>query len=194
MSFPDHPEPRMRRASGGVLAILALALATGPAAAEIRYVAQKQPPAVTAAPSDQAPSARPDDGALGDLVFADIDALFRFAAEHGSARIESYEDGGRYIAGEIAGLRYVIDIYNCDPACADFTFSAAFSVDAISVDQVNEWNATRRFGQAYVDDDGSAVLQYSINARFGLPAETLRDDFVWWQTILEEYAGFIGYK
>lgn len=133
-------------------------------------------------------------GSVGGLLFADIDDLVLLAAEKGAATVERDDDGARYVAAKMDGLNYVIDVYNCDPDCADLTLTASFTLDGITVERINEWNQTRRFRKAYIGSDGDAVIQFAINTRHGITVETFRDDLVWWETVLPEYAEFIGFR
>jgi hypothetical protein len=134
------------------------------------------------------------EGLSGELVFANLDDLLILAAEVGAARMEVGNDGSPYIAGTIDGINYAIDVYNCDPVCADLSFTSSFTIDGLTNDQMNDWNASRRFGKAYIREDGDAVLQIAINTRYGITVETFRDDLVWWQTVLEDYVSFVGFR
>jgi hypothetical protein len=130
----------------------------------------------------------------GGLVFAHIPDLLTLAAEVGSARLERDDDGQEYIAGSIDGINYALDVYNCDPDCADLTFTASFEMGGVTDSMMNEWNSTRRFGKAYIRSDGDAVLQIAVNTRYGITVETFRDDLVWWETVLTDYVEFIGFR
>lgn len=163
-------------------------------------------PSDAAIVGQKAPSATPDTGPTGDpfasvpggnsggLIFANIPDLLILAAEVGSARLERDDDGQEYIAGSIDGINYALDVYNCDPDCADITFTASFEMNGVTDSLMNEWNATRRFGKAYIRSDGDAVLQIAINTRYGITVETFRDDLIWWETVLTDYVEFIGFR
>ncbi|MBV6658869.1 MAG: YbjN domain-containing protein [Devosiaceae bacterium] len=183
------------------LGALALSAAAQPAHTvkpnDLAPIGQKGP-AVTPAPPPEDPDNEPyatnPGGSVGGLLFANLDDLRILAAEVGAARMERDDGGDQYIAGNIDGINYVIDVYNCDPQCADLTFSASFTVDGVTNDQMNEWNRTRRFGKAYRRDDGDAVIQFAINTRFGITVETFRDDLIWWESVLEDYVEYIGFR
>ena len=133
-------------------------------------------------------------GATTGLVFADLPELCPILAESGSARLERYDDGQQYIVGTINGLNYGLDVYNCDPQCADMSFSASFTLDGVTMERMNEWNRTQRFGTAYLDEEGDAWILWTVNTRFGIPAETFRDDIVWWSSIMDNFANHIGFR
>lgn len=180
-----------------------VALSVSAIAAEVPV--SEQPVDVTYV-GQKAPTDAPDGDTTGDefatvpgensggLVFANIPDLLVLAAEVGSARIDRDDDGQEYVAGSIDGINYALDVYNCDPECADLTFTASFEMNGVTDAMMNEWNASRRFGKAYIRSDGDAVLQIAINTRYGITVETFRDDMVWWETVLTDYVEFIGFR
>lgn len=180
-----------------------VALSVSAIAAEVPV--SEQPVDVTYV-GQKAPTDAPDGDTTGDefatvpgensggLVFANIPDLLVLAAEVGSARVDRDDDGQEYVAGSIDGINYALDVYNCDPECADLTFTASFEMNGVTDAMMNEWNASRRFGKAYIRSDGDAVLQIAINTRYGITVETFRDDMVWWETVLTDYVEFIGFR
>lgn len=162
--------------------------------ADITLIGQKAPDAAPETDPTGDPFATVPGGNSGGLVFANIPDLLILAAEVGTARLDRDDDGQDYVAGSIDGINYALDVYNCDPECADLTFTASFDVNGVTDAMMNEWNATRRFGKAYIRDDGDAVLQIAINTRYGISVETFRDDLVWWETVLVDYVEFIGFR
>jgi hypothetical protein len=128
------------------------------------------------------------------MVFAILDELCPVVAGIGTARIERDSNGERYIAATVNNINFAVDVYNCEPDCADLSFTASFEMDGLTIDQMNEWNSSRRFGKAYIRDDGDAVIQIAINTRHGISLETFRDDLVWWETVIEDYVEFIGFR
>jgi hypothetical protein len=128
------------------------------------------------------------------MVFADIDTLCPLVAEAGTARVQRDGNGDAYIAATIDGINYAVDVYNCNPECADLTFTASFEIDGLTEAQMNDWNRTRRFGNAFIRSDGDVVIQMAINTRHGIAVDTFRDDLIWWETVLNDYVSFIGFR
>lgn len=190
--------------AGAALALLAAPLVFSPAAAAAPLdlekpsfaapVGQKGPATNTPDTPSADPFATVPGGNVGGLVFAEVDDLLRLAAEIGSARIERDDDGDSFIAGNIDGINYSLDVFNCDPDCADLALTASFEVSGATNALMNDWNSTRRFGKAYIRDDGDAVLQLAINTRYGITVETFRDDLEWWKVVLEDYVSFVGFR
>lgn len=162
--------------------------------ADITLIGQKAPDAAPETDPTGDPFATVPGENSGGLVFANIPDLLILAAEVGSARLDRDDDGQEYVAGTIDGINYALDVYNCDPDCADLTFTASFEMSGVTDAMMNEWNASRRFGKAYIRADGDAVLQIAINTRYGISVETFRDDMVWWETVLTDYVEFIGFR
>ncbi len=160
---------------------VAFALATG---LQSTAMAQKRPP----------PAAACTGSGPSGMVFAVLDELCPIVAEIGTARFESDNNGDRYIAATVNDINFAVDVYNCEPDCADLSFTASFEMDGLTIDQMNEWNSSRRFGKAYIRDDGDAVIQFAINTRHGISLETFRDDLVWWESVLDDYVEFIGFR
>lgn len=162
--------------------------------AEITIIGQKAPAAAPGTDPTGDPFATVPGGHSGGLIFANIPDLLILAAEVGSARLERDDDGQEYVAGSIDNINYALDVYNCEPDCADLTFTASFEMNGMTDALMNEWNASRRFGKAYIRSDGDAVLQMAINTRYGITVETFRDDLIWWETVLTDYVEFIGFR
>lgn len=153
---------------------------------EAPFVAQKAP---TTAPATSCGGSAPS-----GLVFANITEICPLIAEIGTARLDRDSNGEEYIAATLDGINFAVDVYNCEPDCADLSFTASFEMEGLTVALMNEWNSTRRFGKAYIRDDGDAVIQIAINTRHGVALETFRDDLVWWETVLQDYVEFIGFR
>lgn len=164
----------------------AAALISNEKPSEVALVAQKAP--ITA------PAASCTGPAPSGQVFANITELCPLVAEVGTARVDRDGNGEQYIAATLDGINFAVDVYNCEPDCADLSFTASFEMEGLTVALMNEWNSTRRFGKAYIRDDGDAVIQIAINTRHGIALETFRDDLVWWETVLQDYVEFIGFR
>ena len=55
----------------------------------------------------------------------------------------------------------------------DIQIFAIFSGKKITLTRINEWNKTKRFSRAYLDDDGDAVLDADLDFEGGVTGETL---------------------
>ncbi len=183
-----------------IAALSAGALALGMAVIVLGAVPQAQsaPLEGAAAPVAQKTPVRSPSctgtAATTGLVFANPTQLCPILAESGSAQIDRNNDGQEYISGTINGLNYSVDFHECETNCTDMSFISSFTLEGITMERMNEWNRTQRFGTAYVDSDGTAWVVWTINARFGISAETFRDDVLWWSSVMENFANHIGFR
>ncbi len=127
-----------------------------------------------------------DGGAIDDIV--------AIASAYGEVSLEVQPNGQPRIAGEVDGLPYQVFFLNCDTGnCEDINFYAGFAGVKPTLDSVNAWNRTKRFGRAYVDADLDAVIEYDINLEHGVSRENLSAAFGVWSLVLGEFAGYVGY-
>jgi hypothetical protein len=58
-----------------------------------------------------------------------------------------------------------------------------------TLEKVNQWNASKRFSRAYIDDDGDPVIELDLDLEGGITMARV-DDFI--DTVLVSVASFIG--
>jgi hypothetical protein len=126
----------------------------------------------------------------------DIDAIVDIARNYGSATIESQESGQPKIAARIGGVSYAVFFQNCSEprACDDINLYAGFLDSNPSQDQVNTWNANKRFGRAYIDPDGDAALEMDINLRDGVSPANLSASFAIWRLLIIQFMDYLSVK
>jgi len=126
-----------------------------------------------------------------DLIDAeDPQAILEIAKGFGSARLKKDSQGDPMISGRIDGTRYGIYFYGCDNNhrhCDDIKFGAAWSGKKVTLKQVNNWNRTKRYGTAYLDNDGDPNLDMPVNLDYGVTVENLEDDFSFWEKVLKAF-------
>ena len=84
---------------------------------------------------------------------------------------------------------------NCEAgACEDLNFYAGFAEIKPTLDAINAWNRDKRFGNAYLDSDLDAAIEFDVNLEHGVSVDNLNAAFGIWSVILEEYITYIGYK
>lgn len=126
----------------------------------------------------------------------DVDAILAIASAHGEAALEAQNDGSPRISGSINGIGYQLFFMNCTDGanCEDLNFYAGFSDLKPTVDSINDWNRNKRFGNAYLDSDLDAVIEFDVNLEFGVTRENLDAAFGLWGLLMEQYAEHIGYR
>ena len=101
-----------------------------------------------------------------------------------SGLLKFAETGGGAFA-----LRYQILFYGCsnNVNCQSTQFNTAWSVSSKpTLEQINSWNRTRRFGKAYLDSDGDPALDLSVNLKRGIATENLEENFNWWAVAIKD--------
>jgi hypothetical protein len=124
-----------------------------------------------------------------------VDAIVELARAYGTAALESQSDGNPRITGKIKGVPYYVFLMNCDSGvCEDLNFYAGFANIKPTLDAINAWNRDKRFGNAYLDSDLDAAIEYDVNLEYGVSRQNLDAAFGVWSVILEEYIAYVGYK
>lgn len=91
------------------------------------------------------------------------------------------------LVGEIDGMKYSIEGLNCEAGrCTEFLFLILFELkEAFSLEKINEWNRTRFFGRAFLDDEGQPGLDHAFSVSsaddLGVVAESLS---LWEATVI----------
>jgi hypothetical protein len=136
--------------------------------------------------------------ALGQNVIdgSAVDEIVTIAKGYGAATLESQGDGNPRIAGNIKGVPYYVFFMNCTDktACEDVNFYAGFANIKPTMDALNAWNRDKRFGNAYLDADLDAAIEYDVNLEYGVTRENLDAAFGVWSVLLEQYTEYVGYK
>src|SRR5688500_1118829 len=87
----------------------------------------------------------------------DPDSLVRALQSGGySALLGTDKVGDPMVTSGVGGTTFQIFFYNCTDhsECATVTFHSGYDLtDAVSLERMNEWNRTKRFGRAYLDGD-----------------------------------------
>lgn len=123
--------------------------------------------------------------------------IFHLARGHGSAEISTDKHGDPKIDGRMHGARYQIYFYGCKNGeqCTSVQFRSAFTQTVKqTVERMNEWNVSKRFGKAAIDKTGDATIEMNINLRGGVCNTNFDETIVWWSTVLREYLTFIDFK
>lgn len=125
-----------------------------------------------------------------------VDEIVTLARGYGAATLESQGDGNPRIAGNIKGVPYYVFFMNCtdQAACEDINFYAGFANIKPTMDALNAWNRDKRFGNAYLDADLDAAIEYDVNLEYGVTRENLDAAFGVWSVLLEQYTEYVGYK
>lgn len=130
------------------------------------------------------------------LDAGNVNEIVAIAKSYGPADLVTRDNGGPRISGTLGGLPYQLFFMNCTggKACEDLNFYAGFTDTKPTLDAINDWNRSKRFGKAYLDSELDAVIEYDVNLEHGVTRDNLEAAFSLWSQLVPDYAGFIGYK
>ena len=97
--------------------------------------------------------------------------------------------GNPKITGRMNGKEYSIYFYGCDSSkknCTSIQFATYWSGKRLTAESVNQWNADKRFGKLFIDNDGDLNLQMDVNMDYGVTYKNMEDTFDIWKTVLED--------
>ena len=106
--------------------------------------------------------------------------------------------GDPKIDSAVSGTKFQIFFYNCTnhTACATVQFHSGYDLTtAPTLDRLNEWNRTKRFGRAFLDKEGDPILEMDVDLDDGGVSRALFiDNIEFWSSILGDFERFIGYR
>jgi len=107
------------------------------------------------------------------------------------------DDGDPRISSRVSDTKFLIYFYGCEDNknCKSILIKAGYDLDAgITASKVNEWNRNKRFGKAYIDDEGDPYLEMDVNMDFdGIGDKNFADTLDWWRVTVENFEEFIGW-
>jgi hypothetical protein len=121
--------------------------------------------------------------AIDTLIDATMpERIVEVAKGFGSAELSKDGDGDPLISGRIEGKKYQISFFGCSGGskCHDIRLLTGWSKTKVGLEQTNEWNRTKRFGTAFLDNEGDPILTMTVNLEHGVSRSNLDDTFVYW--------------
>lgn len=122
--------------------------------------------------------------------------ILNVARSFGPAEFDSPDADGRpVIAAETDdGILYGVLMYGCESygPCESAQLFASFEPTAeTDVGFANAWNLDRRYGTAYIADDGAVVISMSVNLDFGVTSQNFFDTFDIWDILLGDFTDLV---
>ena len=71
-------------------------------------------------------------------------------------------------------------------------FSAGFSVKNVTPAKIAQWNRTKRFGRAYLDDDFEPWVEMDMDLEHGGTTEALANNLDRWVGVIGEFNKYIN--
>lgn len=102
-------------------------------------------------------------------------------------------DGDPLIHTSSDGVKFHVYFYECHgkQRCQSIQFYAGWSVKGISLDKINEWDRTKRFGRAYLDRDVEPCVEMDVDLEHGATTEAIANDIVRWLLVMKTFRTFI---
>ena len=106
--------------------------------------------------------------------------------------------GDPMITSALNGTNYQLFFYNCTNHrdCATVQFHSGYHLTTpVSLQTINEWNRSQRFGRAYLDKESDPILEMDVDLDDGGVIPLLFIDNVeFWESILPKFENHIGYR
>jgi Putative bacterial sensory transduction regulator len=101
------------------------------------------------------------------------------------AEIEELQNGRKVIRSAASGSRFSVYTYGpADDLEKVQTIQFAYAVEKkVDPEEINKWNVEKRFGKAYLDEDGDLNLDWDIVVSY-TTSEFLKECLNWWDLIL----------
>ena len=131
------------------------------------------------------------------VAFADPKApaspedVLNVAKGFGTANLEAFNNGDPKISGRLDGAKYEVFFLGCteNKNCNNMQLTAGWALSEskkITLDKIDEWNRTKRFGKAFLDPKGNPRLEMDLPI-VGVSTPYLERVFEWWQVGLRAF-------
>ena len=115
-----------------------------------------------------------------------------------AARLGVDKVGDPMITSGVSGTNFQIFFYNCTDhkACATVQFHSGYKVSSpVSLERINEWNRSQRFGRAFLDKENDPILEMDVDLDDGgVSALLFIDNVEFWASVLGNFERHIGYR
>ena len=115
-----------------------------------------------------------------------------------SAKLETDKVGDPIIQSASHGVTWAIYFYDCNSDgryCKDIQFAAGFDKNRpTELARINEWNRGKRFGKAYLDEEGDPFIEYDLTFEGGVSRSNVSAALKIWGMVLNEYTTFIDWN
>jgi hypothetical protein len=181
---------------------LVLGLVSGAALAADSSAANSVPPAASteAAPAAgsaaPAPSSTAPTGPIPGAGLSADDIAKWLQSEGYKAQISTNSDGSKTVNSATGGTNFNVDMYDCHskPTCTAIQFNVGFDTKgAWNATKMNDYNSSKRWVRAYVDDKDDPWLEEDIDLIPGGTWESLDDQFGIWRQMLGDFEKYINW-
>ena len=115
-----------------------------------------------------------------------------------AATLGTDQIGDPMISSAIGDTQFKVLFYNCTAHrdCATVQFHVGYTpAKKVSLDTINAWNSSQRFGRAYLDRVGDPILQMDVDLDDGgLSRALFVDNLEFWASVLGRFEKHIGFS
>lgn len=123
---------------------------------------------------------------------ADVVKLLKEEGQEPELKADSV--GDPMIIAHDEGTRYIVMFYDCTAhrACKALQLRVYYDVDQkIPLEPLNEWNRTKLYGRAYLDQDGDPTLETLVRLHGGVTLAHVREEHAWFLRGVSEFAALV---
>jgi len=129
----------------------------------------------------------------------DPQSLVRAMQANGyTAQLTADQTGDPMIRSAAGGTNFQVLFYNCTNhrECATVQFHVGYDLKtAPSLESINEWNRSQRFGSAHLDKENDPILEMDVDLDDGgLSPLLFIDNLEFWTSALGRFEKHIGYR
>jgi hypothetical protein len=131
----------------------------------------------------------PSDG----VTLEDVQAWLRESGNE--AQITNDGAGHTIVSSKLGSTKFGVYMFDCNNGkrCGSVQFASGWPTGGrIQVAKVNEWNRTKRWGRAYLDESGGIWLECDVDLTPGGSYELLNDMFATWKKSVEGFKSFFS--
>jgi hypothetical protein len=137
-------------------------------------------------------------GAAGLVHAQDPQSLVTAMQKAGyTAQLGVDKVGDPMITSAYSGTNFQVLFYNCTNhrECATVQFHVGYDFSkAPTLDLINQWNSSERFGRAYLDKESDPILEMDVDLDDGgLSPDLFVDNLEFWTSVLPKFEKQIGY-
>lgn len=112
------------------------------------------------------------------------------------ATLSKDNDGDPLIKSGAAGVDFSVLFYNCtaNKDCKTVQFYAGFVKKGLTLETMNQWNASHRFARAYIGDDKDPRIEMDLDLDDGgISAALFKANIATWESLLGDFQKAIDF-
>jgi len=104
------------------------------------------------------------------------------------------KDGDPLLKAVDGQTRYSVYFYNRNGQSRFDAIQFGFGFAGIAPARIAQWNKSKRFGRAYLEEDGKVWVEMDMETTRGITTEALEENLDRWLSVLAEFARYVAEK